>query len=233
VEKIEIDRDKEKPYYSMRCSRVWKCSADMKLLNLKKLNIVELRFDFSINLMDDLLEKVESVVAADKDGDYMFMDPYRIDNVGHVLATMVSKSGVPEIYRVRGIWEIRKGRVSSKGLVSVGKLFEIISSIEAKTMLEGSLRLSFSRRKKYKSIINLPIKITDMPKMTYDEIHGMHFVKREGRDFKYDVILDVERDGSLTELVIYQRRMEVKESILEDIIQEGLEISDCFVLRGK
>lgn len=205
----------------------------MKLVNLKKFNIAELRFDFSVNLTDDLLEKLQSVVAPDKDGDFMFMDSYKIDNVGHSLAAMVSKSAFVEIYRIRGIWEIRKGRRSLKGVVSVGKLFEIISSIEDEIMLTSSLRLSFSQRKKYKTIISLPIKITDMPEMVYDEIHGIHFVKREGRDFKYDVILDLERDGSLMELIICTKRMKIKESILEDIIQEGLEISDSFVSRGK
>jgi hypothetical protein len=77
------------------------------------------------------------------------------------------------------------------------------------------------------------MKITDMAKMPYDEIHGIHFVKHEGRDSKYEVILDLERDGSLTELIICQKRMKIKGSILEDIIQEGMEISDGFVLRGK
>jgi hypothetical protein len=205
----------------------------MKLVNLKKFNIAELRFDFSINLTDDLLERLQSVVAPDKDGDYMFIDSYRIDNVGHTLAAMVSKSAVVGMYRVRGVWDMSKGRRPLKEVLSVGKLFEIISSIEEEIMLTSSLRLSFSRRKKYKSIISLPIKITDMPEMVYDEIHGMHFVKREGRDFKYEVILDLERDGGLMELIICKKRMKIKESILEDIIQEGLEISDGFVLIGK
>lgn len=205
----------------------------MKLINLKKLNIEELRLDFLINLADDLLEKIGSVVAPDKDGDYMFIDSYKIDNVGHLLTAMVSKSRGEGIYRVRGIWEKRRGRGLVKDVVSVSKLLEIISSIEQEILLRVSLRLSFSRRKKYKTVISLPIKITDMPKTIYDEIHGIHFVKREGKGFKYEVILDLERDGTILEMIICDKRMKIKKSMLEDMIQEFMEISGRFISKGE
>jgi len=205
----------------------------MKQVNLKEFNITELRFKFWTNLTSDLLEKIESVVAPDEDGDYVFMDPYKIKNVGHLIATVVSKSTGEGRYGIRGICEVRKGGRLGKGMVSVSKLLEIMSSIKEEITVMCLLRLSFGRRQKPKTIISLPIKITDMPKTLYDEIHGIHFVKREGRGFKYEVILDLERDGTLTGIIIYNKLMSIKESILEDIIQEGIEISDGFVLRGK
>jgi hypothetical protein len=120
-----------------------------------------------------------------------------------------------------------------EGVVSVGKLFEILSLTEEEVPVMSKLSLSFSRRQKRKTVISLPIKITDMPETLYDEIHGMHFAKREGKGFKYDVILDLERDGSITEIIIYNKVTKIKESILEDIVQAGIEISDRFVLRGQ
>jgi hypothetical protein len=205
----------------------------MKQVNLKEFNITELRFRFWTNLTSDLLKKIESVVAPDEDGDYMFMESYKIDNVGHIVAAVVSKSTGEERYSVRGICEIGGGKRLGKGVVSVSKLLEIMSSIKEEIRVMCWLRLSFGRRQKPKTVISLPINITDMPKALYDVIHGIHFVKRKGKGFKYEVILDLERDGTLTDIIIYDKVMNIKESFWEDIIQEGIEISDGFVLRGK
>ena len=205
----------------------------MKQVNLKEFNITELDFMFWANLTDDLLEKIRSVVAPDEDGDYIFIESYKIDNVGHIATAMVSKSKGEGKYRIRYRCEIGKGGRLGKGVVSVSKLFEIISSIEEKMMVRSRLRLSFGRRQKHKTIISFPIKITDMPKTLYDEIHGIHFVKREGKSFKYEVILDLEENGALMEVIIYKKLTNIKESIVEDIIQQGIEISDGFVLREK
>ena len=205
----------------------------MKQVNLKEFNIKELDFIFWTNLTDDLLEKIGSMVAPDEDGNYIFIDSYKIDNVGHITTAMVSKSKGEGKYRIRCRCEIGRGGRLGKGVASVSKLFEIISSIKEKMMVSSMLRLSFGRRQKHKTIISLPIKITDMPKTLYDEIHGVHFVKSEGKSFKYEVILDLEENGALMETVIYKKLRNIKASIVEDIIQQGIEISDGFVLRGK
>lgn len=205
----------------------------MKQVNLREFNIKELDFIFWTNLTDDLLEKMRSVVAPDEDGDYIFVDSYKIDNVGHITTAMVSKSKGEGKYRIRCRCEIGRGGRLAKGAVNVSKLFEITSSIKEKMMVSSMLRLSFGRRQKHKTIISLPIKITDMPKMLYDEIHGVHFVKHEGKSFKYEVILDLEENGALSEVIIYKELRTIKASIVEDIIQQGIEISNGFVLREK
>jgi hypothetical protein len=205
----------------------------MKQVNLKEFNITELDFVFWTKLTDDLLEKIRSVVTPDEDDDYIFINSYKIDNVGHVATAMVSKAKGEGKYRIRCRCEIGRGGRLGKGIVSVSKLFEIISSIKEKMMVISMLKLSFGRRQKHKTIISLPIKITDMPKTLYDEIHGIHFVKREGRSFKYEVILDLEENGTLIETIINNQQRTIKESIIEDIIRQGIEISDGFVLREK
>ena len=204
----------------------------MKQVNLKEFNIGELRFTFWTSLTDDLLEKIRSVVAPDEDGDYIFRESYRIGNVGHSLFAMVSKSKGEGWYRIGVLCNMEGGRKSRKGVGSVRKLFEILSSIKEEVTAFCVLQLSFGRRKKYKTVITLPIKITDMPKTLYDEIRGIHFAKREGKGLKYDVIVDVERDGALIGLINYEKVINIKESILEDVMREGLAISDGFVLRG-
>jgi hypothetical protein len=204
----------------------------MKQVNLKEFNIEEVRFTVWTSLTDDLLEKIQSVVAPDKDGDYVFMESYKIGNVGHFVFAMVSELKGEGIYRIGVICE-KRGRRLRKGIASVSKLLEIISSIKEEMRVMCVLSLSFGRRKKYKTIISLPIKITDMPKTLYNEIHGFHFAKREGKDLKYDVVVDIERDGTLIELINFIKVINIKESILEDIIQEGIEISDGFIVREK
>ena len=81
--------------------------------------------------------------------------------------------------------------------MSVSKLFEIISYIKEEITVMCTLRLSFGRPRKYKTIISLPIKITDMPKAIYDEIHGMHFVKREGKGLNMMLYLTLKKTGLL------------------------------------
>ena len=203
----------------------------MKQVNLKEFNITEMNFMFWISLTDDLLEKIRSVVAPDEDGDYVFFDSYKVNNVGHITGAMVSKSKGEWRYRVQGMCEIGKGGRLGKGAVSVSRLFEIISSIEDKALVLSRLKLSFGRRKKYRTIISLPVKITNMLKMPYNEIGGIRFVKREGNSIKYEVVLDIEINGALNETIIYKELRNIKESMIEDIIQQGIEISDSFVLR--
>jgi hypothetical protein len=205
----------------------------MKQVNFKEFNLTELSFVFRTNLTDDLLEKIQGVVAPDEDGDYIFLDSYKIDNVGHIATAMVLKSKGEGKYEIRYGCQIGKGGRLGKGVVSVSKLFEIISSIKEKMMVTSMLRLSFGRRQKHKTIISLPIKITDMSETLYNEIHGVHFVKREGKSFKYEVILDLEENGALISTIIYKKLRNIEVSIVEDIIQQGIEISNGFILREK
>ena len=117
--------------------------------------------------------------------------------------------------------------------VSVGKLVEIISSIDKEIVAICWLKLSFGRRRRYKTIVSLPMKVTEMPERLYDEIHGMHFIKREGKVLKYDVILDLDPDRSLREMITFRKAININESVLEEVIREGMRISDGFVSRGE
>jgi len=201
----------------------------MKQVNFKEFNITGLRFTFWVDLTDDLLEKIQSVAPPDKDGRCVFVDSYKIDNVSHFAVALVSKSKGERRYRIGVMWERERLTRAGKGRASVSKLFEIISCIKEEIAVKCTLRLSFGGTRKYKTIINLPIKITDMPESIYDEIHGMHFVKREGELFRYDVILDLDPDRSLREIITFRKVINMNESILEDVVREGMGISDGFV----
>lgn len=205
----------------------------MKQVNLKELNIEELRFTLWTGLPDALLEKIRSLVTPDEDGDFMFRESYRVGNVGHSIFAIVKKSNGGGEYRIGFVCQKGGSKRSTKGYGSVSKLLETLLSIKEEVTALCVLNLSFGRRRKYKTIISLPIRITDMPKTIYDEIRGFHFMKHEDKTFKYDVILDLEPDGTLIEMINYRKVINIKESILEDVIQEGMGISNCFVLREK
>jgi hypothetical protein len=205
----------------------------MKQVNLKEFSITGLRFAFWIDLPDDLLEKIRSATSQDKGGGYVFADKYKIGNVSHFALALVLKSKGEKRYGIRVMWERESLTGVGKGIASVSKLLEIISCIKEEVAVNCRLRLSFGRPRKCKTVISLPIKITDMPETIYDEIHGMHFVKREGKGYKYDVILDLERKGAVVLSINYRTLMNIKESMLEDVLQEGIKISDGFVLREK
>lgn len=205
----------------------------MKQVSLKESNIERLSVTFWVNLTDDLLERIRTVVAPDGDGDYGFVDAYKMGNVNHRVVAILSKSGfVPGEYKIELFCEKKSGRKLAGGMPSVSKLFEIISSVEGETRAIGVLSLSFGRQKKSKPIISLPIKITDMPEALYDEIDGIHFVKREGKLVKYEVILDVEADKTLTEWLSFRMMVNINESILENAMREGLRIAGGFVSKG-
>jgi len=205
----------------------------MKQVNLKEFNITGLRFSFWVTLPDDLWEKIRSATSQDKGGGYVFADKYKIGNVSHFMLALVSESRGEKRYGIRVMLERESLTGVGKSIASLSKLLEIISCIKEEVAVDCRLRLSFGRPRKCKTVISLPIKITDMPEAIYDEIHGMHFVKREGKGRKYDVILDLERKGAIVLLINYKTLVNIKESILEDILQEGIEISDGFVLREK
>jgi hypothetical protein len=205
----------------------------MKQINFRELNITGLRLEFSVDLTDDLLEKIRSVAPPDKDGDHVFVDSYKIGNVNHFLIAIVSKSTGEGRYGVLVGWERGRLRGVGKGVSSVGKLLEIMSSIKEEITVECALKLVFGQRLKHKTVINLPIKVTDMPEALYDEIHGMHFVKREGKGSKYDVILDLRRGGGLLASIGYERLVNIRESLVEELLQQGIEISEGFVVREK
>jgi hypothetical protein len=205
----------------------------MKKLNFKELNITGLRFAFRVTLTDDIWEQIQNATTKDKVGGYVFVDKYKIGNVSHFVLALVKKSKVEKRYAIGIMWERENLTGVGEGIASVSKLLEIISCIEGEVAIYGRLSLLFGRAQKCKTIVSLPMKITDIPEAVYDEIHGMHFVKSEGKGRKYDVILNRERKGAVGLLVNYRAMMNIRESILEDVLKEGIKISEGFVFRGK
>lgn len=204
----------------------------MKQVNLKEFNVEELSISFWVSLTEDLFERLKSTVAPDEDGDYVFMDWYKMGNEGHSVLGIVSKvKYIPERYRIWIVCERRGGRGWMAKGVSVSRLLEIISGIEEEIVGICGLRLSFGKRKSYKTIISLPMKVTEMTNTLYDEIHGMHFIKKEGKSVKYDVILDLGADRTLKEMITFRKVINIRELILEDVLGDGMRISDGFVSR--
>ena len=69
--------------------------------------------------------------------------------------------------------------------------------------------------------------------MPFDEIDMVHVVKREGERTKYGVLLGLLAGGILRETVYFDHHARIQESLVNDIIEEAVGISNRFVLKGE
>lgn len=200
--------------------------------NLKIFDLEEVRFSFEAKLTEELLKRMESF-PADKDGDYMFFDSYKSERIGHIATALVSllNKGEKE-FGFSFIYRIGRGGHLHKTSLRISELFEIISDIREPVEFDCLLRFQFGRRSKPKTLINLPLRVTGQQNVPFNEICGVHFVKREGGKVKYEVILDFSDEDGLMDTVVFKHTDKISESVVEKIIQNGLGISESFASKG-
>ena len=198
--------------------------------NLKSHNIDELRFNFKIKPSEKLVREMGNACSPDEEGDYVFLDSYKVEGVGHVASAVVSEleGGVRDfLFRFR--YAVARGGRLKKSVPRVDSLLEILSVIEEPVQFNCLLRFLFGKRSKSKTFINLPIKFTRQSNAPFNEIHGVHLVKLEEKEINYEVILDLVDEGGFMETVIFGNRMKISESVVEKIIRKGIRISKSFV----
>ena len=82
-----------------------------------------------------------------------------------------------------------------------------------------------------KSIVHLPQKPLELPDMPFDRIQGMHLVKIDGSETKYDVFLEAPTQGVILENVIFKYSSKIDNNLANNILVEALKISDNFVIK--
>lgn len=202
----------------------------MVRINLKSFDISALRINFEASLPEDLLEIMGSVCPPDEDGDFVFVDSYKVEGVGHAASAIVSelKKGAKE-FGFEFMYRVRRGGRLGKDVPRTSQLLEILSAIKEPVWFNCLLRFIFGKRSKTNTLINLPIKVTAQPNAPFNEIHGIHFVKLEKKELEYEVILDLLDEGGLMETVIFRHRNRISESTIEKIVRKAVEISNSFV----
>ena len=198
--------------------------------SLKSLSISELRFIVKPTLTDELISKISEASPPDKDGDNVFLDSYKVNNVSHLAIAVVSKVKKREdVYNIDCRCQVAKGGILSKDTPKISRLIEILSDVKESQHFHCLARFLYGKRAKFKPIVKLPIRITDKTKVPFNEIHGVHFAKIVGKKLENEVILDLLEGGGYTETVIFGHSSKIGVSIVRDIVEKAKGISDNFV----
>ena len=196
--------------------------------NLKSLNAISLEFSATVPLSNEQISKIRDVSHPDKDGDSIFFDSYE----GHrSLAIVKGANKDTKEYEVEFAYEARSQRRLPKRLSRVMQLVETLFLVKEKLNFECTVSFTFGRRLHAKSIINLPNKYIEAPNMPFDRIQGLHLVKLDGNEIKYDVFLEAAAQGVLFENIIFKHTSSFNESLPEKILQEAEIISDRVVFK--
>ena len=200
--------------------------------NLKSYNATSLELDTTLTLTGDLISKVRSASPPDKDGDSLFVDSYT-GHKAYVWAIEVDKGIDRDTrrFRIYFHYELGKGGRLRKGTPPIGQLVEILSSIKGKTIFNCQATFWFGKRLKVRTIISLPMRYVELPNMPFDRIQGLHLVKLDGNETKYEVILDTPSRGMLIETLFFKYDSRIDEALADKILIEATTISDSFVLR--
>ena len=200
--------------------------------NLKSSDIIKLQFSATVTLSASLIGEIRKASPPDEDGDSVFVDSYRSDGINHRAWAWVS--GVEEGTMRASIqfnYELGKGGKLRKAAPRVNQLVDIVSSIEEGVEADCEATFEFGRLQKAKPIVPLPMRLIELPGMPFDEIEGLHLVKRDGEQSKYDVILDIPRKGVLRESVFFSYHARIQETLADEILREAAKISNRFVVK--
>lgn len=124
----------------------------------------------------------------------------------------------------------RAAKKSTKTMPSVSSLLGVLSALQEETKFECRLVSQFKKPSKATPILKLPLKLTDFPGSVFGEIHGIHFVSRNGTDLIH-TILDTSPDGALVESINFSYSKQFNQSIAEEILGRAIELSNLYVAK--
>ena len=196
--------------------------------NLKVRNAASLEFSITLPLSIDLLSKIRDNSSPDKDGDSVFFGSYK----GHrVLAVVNGTDKDAQEYELVFIYEARGGGRLPKYLPRIEQLVDIFSSVKERLNFECRVLFTFRKGLRPRPIISLPMKYIEVPNMPFDRIQGLHLVKLDNNETKYDVFLEAPARGVLIETIIFKYMSTISESLPDKILTEAESISNRFVLK--
>ena len=196
--------------------------------NLKSYCATLLEFSTTLFLTDDLISKIRNTSRPDKDGDSAFVNSYK-KHRAFVWFKEVDKN--IQKFEVEFTYETLSGGKLPKKIPRIEQLTEILSSIKEQLHFNCRVFFSFGKNLRVKPIISLPMKYIEFPNMPYDRIQGLHLVKLDGKEIKYEVILEVPAPGVLFQNVIFKYPSIIDKSLADKILLEAASISERFILK--
>lgn len=203
--------------------------------NLKVLSMNEIDLYGELELTDDLIQQIRTASPPDKDGYSFFFDVYKVENSSHVGLLMISvpvKRGKTCDFSLH--YEVGTWGKPRKKYPSIDQALGILASIDGSIELDCFSIFDFAKRDKVKTILNLPLIVSESPNLPFDQVRGFHFSKMEGKHSKYDVILDRGEDGRLKETVVFRyTTTKINDSLTNDVVNKAVEISEQFAVKEK
>ncbi len=204
------------------------------VIDLKSNSVITFGFSTTLLLPDDVIRRIRELSPADKDGDSTFQEEQEAPNGKLMVFALVSgvgksdkKVGIRFDYYPRR--RARSAKKSTKIMPSVSNLLGALSTLQEETKFECRLISQFKKPSKAIPILKLPLKLTDFPGSVFGEIHGIHFVSRNGTDLIH-AILDTSQDGALLESINFSYSKQFNQSIAEDILTRALELAKLYVV---
>jgi hypothetical protein len=197
-------------------------------INLKANNTTDLEFSAKITLTADLIAEIHRISSPDSDGDSPFFESYK----NHRALVWVKKAAEKTFQSdIEFLYQAKKGGRLSKKLPRLSQLIDLLSHISQQLTFECTASFSFGKRLRAKSIVYLPQKYFELPDMPFDRIQGMHLVKLDGSETKYDVFLEAPTQGVIMEYVIFKYSAKINSNLANNILVEAVKISDKFVIK--
>jgi hypothetical protein len=198
-------------------------------INLKANNINSLVFSTKISLSPELKEQIAKVSPPSEDGDNDFWDSYKNYRCVAWISKADEKTSQSEIvfvYEPGGWGRLRK--IDAR----VNQLTELLSPLGQFTF-KCRVQFMFNKRLHVKSILHLPDKYLNIPNMPFDRIQGMHLVKLNGSEIKYEVYLEAPAEGVIGENILFNYTAPINVNLANSIFNEAITISDKFIIRSE
>jgi hypothetical protein len=197
-------------------------------INLKARNATGLEFFAKITLTADLIAEIHKLSSPDSDGDSPFVESYQNHRAWVWVYKADEKTFQADIVFA---YEAKSGGKLSKKRARISQLIDLLSPISQQLTFECIASFLFSKKLRAKSIVHLPQKPLELPDMPFDRIQGMHLVKLDGSETKYDVFLEAPTQGVILENVIFKYSSKIDNDLANNILVEALKISDKFIVK--
>ena len=197
-------------------------------INLKAHNATDLGFSAKITLTAELIAEIHKLSPPDSDGDSPFVESYQ----NHRAWVWVPKADEKTFQAdIMFTYEAKSGGKLGKKRARISQLIDLLSPISQQLTFECIASFLFSKKLHAKSIISLPQKSLELPDMPFDRIQGMHLVKLDGSETKYDVFLEVPTQGVIIENIAFKYSSKIDNNLANNILVEAVKISDKFVVK--
>jgi len=203
----------------------------MLIKNLVDDDLLFFEINTSIPIPQDALTSLSQISKQEKAGFYVFhgeQQETKTKFVAFAFLTPPKKSG--DNYKLEIRCEPGKLSKSQKGTTNVEPLIKFLSALNQQVALECRLHFKF-KNKKVKTIISLPLKLTEVEDSPFQEIQGLHLVKRNKDSIAYEVIMDLVTESILLETVFFNKVGIFNQSLIDDALALGEVYSKAVVIR--